>query len=256
MDNNIKQLYEKQFTWDEPIEYKDLLIYPVSMYDYIDFFMAINCLLIKKNQIPDPKVISMSYLDFLIYLIESSPEGQIYALMLMKVFEICLKINSETITYRKNNNEKAKLVIQYKDKNLIIDNEDFDFIKDIICHQNVPYYDDSYIDPELERALRETEELKNKNAKKKGSLEDQIVCVMISTSLKEKEIKDLSIRKFTKILERVDYKLHYEIYKQASMSGMVEFKSEIDHWMSDLTPDRLGNVVEFDQLKEKMQRVT
>lgn len=253
MSIDIKQVYEKQLTWDEPIPYKELLIYPVSMYDYIDFFMAINCLLMKKNEIPDPKIISMSYLDFLVYLIESNPEGQYYALMLMQLFKICLNLNEEQIGYRKDNKARAKLVIQYKDRNLIIDKNDFETIKNIICHQNIPYYDDSYIDPELDKALREAEEFKNRTSKKKCSLEDQIICVMLSTSLNKEQIKILTIRKFTKILERADYKLHYEIYKTASMSGMVEFKGEIDHWMSDLTPDRFeGKVTDFNELQDKI----
>lgn len=254
------QQYEKQLTWDEPIQYKEILIYPVSMYNYIDFFMAINCLLIKKNQIPDPKIISKSYLDFLIYLIENSPqlEGQIYSSMLVKILELCLNINleSESIIYKKNDKGKSILVISYKDRSLIINKEDFDVIKDIICCQNVPYYDDSYIDPELEKALQEVEEFKSRNSKKKCSLEDQIVCIMISTSYKRDEIKNLTIRKFAKILERVDYKLHYEIYKTASMSGFVEFKGEIDHWMSDLTPDKFaGKITELNQFKDKINSI-
>ena len=31
----------------------------------------------------------------------------------------------------------------------------------------------------------------------------------------------------------IDKKLHYEIYKTASMSGMVEFKTEIEHYLSE-----------------------
>jgi len=266
------QQYENQLTWDEPIPYisnqeintQPLLIYPISMYNYVEFFMAINCLLIKKNQIPDIKIISMSYLDFLLYLIESNPEGQIYGSMLAKILELSLKANPNEINVVKDENGFIKLNIKIK---TVINNEDviniftinagdFDVIKDIICYQNVPYFDDSYIDPELEKALKETEEFKNKNAKKRGSLEDQIVCVTISSFYKIDEIKNLTIRKFAKILERVDYKLHYQIYKSASMSGMGEFKGDIDHWMSDLTPDKYGNVVEFDKLQEKLIGVT
>ena len=47
------------------------------------------------------------------------------------------------------------------------------------------------------------------NEYKMCSLEDQMVCVLISTSLKFEDINKLTIRKFSKILERVDYKLHY-----------------------------------------------
>jgi len=240
---------------------QELLIYPISMYYYIDFFMAINCLLINKNQIPDPKIISMSYLDFLICLIESSPEGQLYASMLVKILEMSLKIDTKEIKLLKNKQGKSSLSISIKSmvkdeeviNTVIIDANDFNTIKDIICFQNVPYYDDSYIDPDLENALKETSEFKSKNSKKRGSLEDQIVCVTISTFCTIEDIKNLTIRKFTKILERVDYKLHYQIYKNAEMGGNVTFKTEIDHWMSDLTPDKFaGNTTEFEQLQDKI----
>ena len=68
-----------------------------------------------------------------------------------------------------------------------------------------------------------------------AGLEDQIVCVLISTNLKLEDIYNLTIRKFSKIIERLDMKLHYQIYLQASMSGFVEFKDKsfIKHWMSD-----------------------
>ena len=62
MTEHIKELY-----FDEPIPYKELLIYPVTMKDYLEFHLAVSCLLIDKNSIPDVNIISMSYLRFLYY---------------------------------------------------------------------------------------------------------------------------------------------------------------------------------------------
>jgi len=36
------------------------------------------------------------------------------------------------------------------------------------------------------------------------------------------KVYDLPLRKFIKLLQRVDAKLHYEIYMGAAMSGMVD----------------------------------
>ena len=49
---HIKELY-----YDEPISYKDLIIFPVRMKDYLEFHYAVNCLLVEKNNIPDIKII-------------------------------------------------------------------------------------------------------------------------------------------------------------------------------------------------------
>ena len=49
MEEHIKELY-----FDEPIQYKELLIYPVTMKDYLDFHMMVSCLLVDKNSVPAP----------------------------------------------------------------------------------------------------------------------------------------------------------------------------------------------------------
>jgi len=249
-------------------EYENLtlLIYPIRMSKYLNFHMLANCLLIEKNKIPDPKVISMSYLDFLFYLIENDQNGNIYAQMLTGIFSLCLGIESNNIRYIKDEQGKINLnlnikyicrkneeeVTRYREE--ILDKTDFDNIKNIIIYQNIPDYDDTYIDPKMEKALKEAQEFINKNKKKMASLEDQLICVLISTSLSMEDIYNLTIRKFSKILQRVDYKLHYEIYKTASMSGFVKFEQEVDHWMSDLSvDDKYADVkVDFEEFKNKV----
>ena len=265
--------YEQFFIRDEPIPYKSLLIYPVTVYDYLLFHTSINCLSIEKNKIPDPKIISMSYLDFLFYLIYYSDHGDIYNKMLIDILKICLNIKSEDIKYNiidekgrinlilkvetvfDNGNEKITGYIEE-----VIDKKDFDNIRNIILYQNIPDYDDTYIDPKVEAAFKETQEFMNRNKKKICSFEDQLVCVMLA--LKEfdtNNINKLTLRKFSKILERYDYKFHYGIYKTAEMSGMVTFKEEIDHWMSDLKKNKYADIgktaMEYEKLENKIKSV-
>lgn len=258
---DIKQ-YEKYFIYDEPVPFKDLLIHPVKMKNYFEFHIAVNCLVLEKNKIPDPKIISMSYLDFLFHLINNDPNGQYYSLMLCELFRLCLNLNHEHIKYKYDENGKVKLILSVlsneKVKELIFDKYDFEEIKKIILYQNIPDYDDTYIDPKVEKAFKEAQEFMNRNKKKMCSLEDQIICVMLALHETDREkIDQLTIRKFSKILERYDYKLHYKIYKSAEMSGMVSFKQEIDHWMSELNKDKYSDViVDYSEFKNKMQGVT
>lgn len=95
------------------------------------------------------------------------------------------------------------------------------------------------------------------NKQKMCSLEEQMICVLISTSLTMEDIYKLTIRKFEKILQRVDAKLHYQIYLSASMSGMVKFKDDnaIQHWMNDLTKeDKYSDVkVDMDEMRNKIE---
>jgi len=252
MDINLQD-YEKYYIYDKPIPYKDLLILPVKMSEYLEFHMAANCLVLEKNKIPSPDFIRMSYLDFLFYLMIKDENGQFYSSLFLELFRICLDILPEEIKYIQDEKGKFKLIL----KEIEYDKDDFDNIRKIILFQNIIDYDETYIDPKVEKTLKEAQEFMSRNKKKMCSLEDQLICVLISTALKLDDIYNLSIRKFSKILERVDYKLHYSIYKQAEMSGMVSFEEEIDHWMCDLKKNKYSDViVDYGEFKNKFQGVT
>lgn len=250
--NELQQEFEKQI----------LYIYPVKMKDYIRFYTCVNCIMLQKNKIPDPKIISMSYLDFLFYLIENDPNSVFYSMMLCDLINLCCRVESDNIKYIRDTNNKINLILDIKQEDgsiisLTINKKDFDCIKNIILYQNLPDYNDTYIDPKVEQALEEANEFINRHKKQVCSLEDQIICVLISTPLNIQQIKNLSIRKFIKILQRVDYKMHYEIYKTASMSGFVTFKEEIDHWMSEISnKNRFADtIVDYTDLKNNIQNV-
>ena len=58
--------YYEELTFDDPIDYKGLLLYPVSVKKINKFLQASSVLRIQKEYIPDKEVIKMSYLKFLI----------------------------------------------------------------------------------------------------------------------------------------------------------------------------------------------
>lgn len=245
--------YENELTYDLPIQYKELNIYPVKMNDYMTFQMCLNIISINKNEIPDVSIIKMSYLDYIFHLINTSDVNHknLYIYMLYNLLKITL--HEDIIESFRDENGKHFLKINDN----FYDGNDFDEIKKIILLQNNPDQDETQLDPNLEKALIEAEKFVNRHKKKMGSLEDQIICVLISTNLNMENIKELSIRKFVKILQRVDYKLHYEIYKTASLSGMVTFEKEIDHWMTEIKHDRFeGLIMETNQLEQKLEQVT
>lgn len=246
--------YIEQITDDIPIEYKGLKIYPVRMNNYFKFQTCSSILTINKNKIPDPKVISMSYLDFIFHLITNSDTQElkdVYRYCFVALLSLTMPENEFESLVDKN----GKYYL--KSNEIIYDKKDFDNIKKIIIMQNMPDYDDTYIDPKVEEVLSEAQNFLNRNKKKMGTLEDQKICVMISTSLKWEDINNLTIRKFIKTLQRVDYKLHYEIYKTASLSGMVEFKKEIDHWMTEIRNEKYADViVDYGEIQDKLKHVT
>jgi len=244
---DIKKQYEYYFTYNKPIPFKSLFIYPVLMDKYFEFYGTKDCLIIEQNKISDPKILSMSYLDFLFYSIKNNPDYINYSEMLVKIIEICFNIDINKIGVR-DDNGKITLFIGEE----IINKKDFDIIRKIICYQNMPDYDDEYINPELKQALDEANELNSREFDGRTSLERQMLCITASTSLKQEDIEKMTIRKFILLLQIVDSKLHYQIYKTGECSGMSSFKKPILHWMY-YKDNKFDSLIKYDSFKEKMK---
>jgi hypothetical protein len=230
------------------LEKNTFYITPVHMDNYLKFYSSIGCLLIEKNKIPDVKIISMSYLDFLIDLIEND-KNKIYAEMFLNILKLSLNLDEKDIRYIKN--DKGKTILKFR--GIEFNKNDFENLRQVICYQNMPDYNDGYIDPELEEALKETERMQNNNMGI-STLEDQKICIAISSPYKLEDINKLTIRKFVKILRKIDSKLHYQIYKQGECSGMVSFKTPILHWMYS-KDTRFDSLISLDSFKEKVKQV-
>ncbi len=65
----------------------------------------------------------------------------------------------------------------------------------------------------------------------------------------------MTIRKFFIALEMIDKKLHYTILKQASLSGFVEFKQEITHYLVEDNRSIGDSVVDYSQFQNKINSV-
>jgi hypothetical protein len=223
-------------TFDLPREYKGLKIYPVKIKDYYNFNVAIGCLLLDKNSIPDPKIISMTYLEYLYRLIVKDRR---YISEFDYLLRLCFHLPDPKelkINYAYDKNEKPFFEIR---GNIFYAN-DLEDIKKIICEQNLIKIEDENISKEARDTLQKAKNYRLKESgRKMAGLEDQIVCVLISTSLSLDDISNLTIRKFSKIIERINMKLNYQIYLSASLSGFVEFKDKsfIKHWMSEVSDD-------------------
>jgi len=225
--------YENHFAFDLPIEYKGIMIYPILMKDYDAFTKNSRCFLLDKNSIPDIRVISMSNLE---YLYNVSSEEMQLVVEFGKVLQLVMRNNDCEIVFAYKGNRP---VFTIDGKEYFA--EDYDDIRQIICDYNDVDLPNEMVQKEIRDAARLAKEMRARSFGKMGSLEDHIICVMITTSLTLEQIYNLSIRKFFKILQRADFKLHYEIYMAASMSGFVEFKdkSALKHWMTAIETDEL-----------------
>jgi hypothetical protein len=243
MKNSFSK-YERSYIYDEPVEYKQLKIYPVTMRNYLEFFYFAECFTLDKNSVNDVKIISMGYLD---YMYSITTEEHPYVVFLNEILKIVTRNISLKAHYGRNKKNKPVFIVD----GVEYSSSDFDEIKKIICEYNQVELPDEMVQKEIRDNIKKAEEMRSRRAGKMASLEDQMICVLISSNLSLSQIYDLPIRKFIKILERVDATLHYKIYLAASMSGMVEFKDKsfIKHWRSDLTNNKL-DLVPFEQIKD------
>lgn len=245
MTNNSR--YINEFTFDEPVDYKGLKIYPVTLKDYLLFGFAVGCLLDDKNSIPDAKIISMSYLD---YMISTSNEKNGNVERFVSLLNICMKEKIENVKYTKDEKEKYTLFIG----NIEIKGEDFDNIKEIILEQNLIEKPDYSIQKELREKIEEGKRLRSRlGGHKMASFEDQVVALSVATGMPLGEIYTMTYRKFVKSISRMDLLIHYKIFLQSSMSGMVTFKdtSFIKHWLNE-NEEKNSDMIELDALKKKI----
>lgn len=247
-------------TFDLPVLYKGLKIYPVTVKDYLFFSVYSQCLLIDKNSIPDPKIISMTNLEYIYYATKEDVEKNPYLFWFDRLLSLCLKDEpsfeniEESITTRYKYIEgKPVFTIGEKDYT----SEDFDELKDIIAKQNMVELIDENISKEVRDSLEKAREFKRKTSGTKAiSFEDYMISLSVSTGWTLDYIYSMSIRKFLKSIRRMDNLIHYKIYLAASMSGMVEFKDKsfIKHWLSELDDEnKYSDVsVDLDEIQDKV----
>jgi len=242
--------YDLFYIYDLPVEYKTLKIYPVRMREYLQFFTVAQVLTLDKNSVPDPKIISMSFLEYIIY---AANDENFYMTFLDGLLRISLHAHDEPIEYLAD----RKGLPFFKIGGELFDKHDFEKIRTIIIEQNLLNPPDDKIQKSLRDSMEDEQRLRQKmSGNKTAGIEDQMIALMISTGLSMEDVFDMTVRKFIKTLERVDHKLHYEIYLAASMSGFVTFKDKtaIKHWLSDLTKDKFSGLIEFDDFQSKVSK--
>ncbi|MBR4002737.1 MAG: hypothetical protein IKI95_01530 [Clostridia bacterium] len=218
---------------DYPIPYKGLTIYPVQVDLYMYFHSLVECLLLPHMTSGDINAISMSYFDYLVYLAKEKESPQ-YISQLFYLLQIVLRIPGKD----EKGNLNIDIIPDGKKSILRIFNEtynsqDFDRIRKIICDQNALEMPDEETHPDIVKAIKEVEEYKRKQANvKMCSFEDQINIVVAKSSYRRDECIKMTIRSFTRLLERVDKIMHYEIYTLLSPNLTKEGQKNITHYMA------------------------
>ena len=99
----------------------------------------------------------MSYLDFLFKVMLPTDQSGLLLDKFCNILKLCLGMPDWKIKMDK----KKRISILAPDDSFEITGKQFDDIKRIILYQNVPHYDDTYIDPDLKKMMGEVDRLKS-----------------------------------------------------------------------------------------------
>lgn len=199
VDSKQLEIYQKYYFANGtpvPFKVKDnnnvLHIRPVTVSMFPFYHDNVGILLIDKNRISDAKIISMSYLQ---YLVDIVCQEEQYQRALVTILNISLG-DEYTYTIGHFENGKAYLGV-YQNEELLcrITAKEFDKISEIILYYNDIDYDNSVISEDLRKAMEDYYSLKYKD-NYIPTLEEKKAFVSFKSGLTLQEINDMSYRYF------------------------------------------------------------
>lgn len=231
----MESKYTVYYTFDDPVPYKRLLLYPPKLRDYVEFYSTVDCLQLEidgfEGSVEDKiKVIQMKYIDFLFFVSDDKNQTVAKLFYLLKLM-LHADDNTKIYPYLDSNNHV------YLDINgEIYDWQDFDEIKKIICEQNMIDLPDLTVQKEIRDNIRKGQEIKARQGTRMADLEGQILAIVAATGMSVDNVYSLSLRKFRLLVERLATLIEYKILATAKYSGFVEFKDKSipTHWLADL----------------------
>lgn len=269
---------EQSLYFSLPYDYNGLFkIYPIKMSQILEYKTYVQSILVRKDSVfPIKQIIKSDYLDFLKFVdnnVELEIQYQVpnlhlfYGFFLLLLKLVCENEN-QTIQYNdvtkdiaimvkipSNQNENDKEKSEPKINAITLTGEMVDDIRRIIIAQNDEDFDvDGFMNRETEERLNKAQRDLNPN-EQSPTIEDRIDSLTVGLHMNIGEIRDLTIRKFNRLLKRV---ITYEEYKTSTLAlktGMVKFKEPIKHWTSPIEVEDKYKHVKTDEseLRNKIQ---
>ena len=246
---DINVLQEIYFAHDKSVPYQlrdgnTLNILPVYVQDYAVFYHSVGILKIDKNALNKVEYIQMKYLQFLFEVM--FPQDKFYIQQFINIINLCLDLKKAMI----NADEHGKVYIYDEEKQIKIDAKDFDEISRIIMYQNFYRYDDSYVNPDVQRAMREVDELKGK-AYEEISLERKEAIITAHTGISKKDLEEMTYRSFSMLFDEVCGEVEFTTTREIALfAGKGD---EIEHWIYKKKKNKMdGYFVTTEQYAKSM----
>lgn len=246
MLKNVKQYIEPFITLNEPVPYKNLLIYPFKVKEYYNFMVSIDILTQEKDKINDINIIQMSYLEYIVKVLFNDNTfnedwGEENSIIWKKKFNTIIT-NSLQCDITDINfclDKKGKIFLIIKGQKILA--KHFNDIIKIILHLNISNYTDEYISPDVQEAIDKYLQ-QQWNKTHSPNLYKKILFVISETGFKKSDIFDMSILEFEDLYTLILKKFDYKINRTAELSGNVEFKEKLEHFMFE-TPKTIYDTI-------------
>jgi hypothetical protein len=222
--------------WGFPQEYKGVKFYPLKINEteYLNILYSIFSY--PKNYIPDKQILKMSYLKFILYIVQLSisSDGNEIRDNLVKFLKHVTKNEDVAIAFISSGgpiNNLDAIVIKLKIGDVVFMEHDFENIREIILEQNcigIDYVEQYH--PELEKKLQDSKQSENSGI----TFTDEILIFCALTRKSIFELSEYTIFQFTNQFEHLMTLQDYIMYKPLEVSGQIKMENggEIKHYFS------------------------
>jgi hypothetical protein len=237
MNQTLIDIYdENNDIWGLPQEYKSIKFYPIKLIDSKYQVLFYNLFTQPKNYIPDKTILKMSFLKFLLYVIQSGKNLQEETIEkdLIDFLQFITKSKNVMVSWNFEENpktiEEIKLFVNIE--NVIFSEYEFENIREIVLQQNglsIEYVEQ--YDPEMEKKL-----ITFNRTSKDLSLQDEIYAFCCLTNKTIYDLNEYTLYQFKTHLEKLIYLEDYRLYKPLEASGQIKMQhgNEIKHYLSHI----------------------
>ena len=248
MSVDIELLKLAYFALDEPVPYKlktgqEILIKPIMVKDSMLFMASVDVLKIDKNSLGSVEAIQASYLKFLQKMI--FPSNDIMVQKFLNILDLCLELKGIYLY----NDEMERTFIQ-TESGMVISAKEFDDITKIILYQNLPDYDDKYINPDIKKSMQEVDRLKNKDYES-PDFERQMGIIESHTGILKEQLLKKTWRSFQILFREVCGEIEFYTTRPAAIA--VGAGDKVDHYIFKKRKDKFdGYFVDMDKFSHEV----
>ena len=248
MSVDIELLKLAYFALDEPVPYKlktgqEILIKPIMVKDSMLFMASVDVLKIDKNSLGSVEAIQASYLKFLQKMI--FPSNDIMVQKFLNILDLCLELKGIYLC----NDEMERTFIQ-TESGIVISAKEFDDIAKIILYQNLPDYDDKYINPDIKKSMQEVDRLKNKDYES-PDFERQMGIIESHTGILKEQLLKKTWRSFQILFREVCGEIEFYTTRPAAIA--IGGGDKVDHYIFKKRKDKFdGYFVDMNKFSHEV----